>query len=169
MVHTKLRQGTQTILKKYKHLKTLPKIFYHHHHLRYWPLGQLSGMAAHMKGQCSRENPYQIWGRYLECFWNISINIKQALFMTILSFDLQAWPWPSTYLKKMFQMALLLLKESNCATLILNPCINEDVMSQTSSIYDHFIIWLSSVTLTFILPEQMFQMAPLLLKKNNCA
>ena len=27
------------------------------------------------------------------------------------------------------------------------------------SIYDHFIVWPASVTLTFNLPEQMFQMA----------
>ena len=31
-------------------------------------------------------------------------------------------------------------------------------MAQTSSIYDHLIILPSSVTLTFNLPEQMFQM-----------
>ena len=35
-------------------------------------------------------------------------------------------------------------------------------MAHTSSIYDHFIIWSSSVTLTFNLPEQMFQMELLL-------
>ena len=34
---------------------------------------------------------------------------------------------------------------------------------------DHLIIWPSSVTSTFNLLEQMFQMAYLLLKKNNCA
>ena len=68
-----------------------------------------------MKSQYSLDNPYQIWGRYLECFWNIpvSINLKQAEFMTILSFDLQVW-----------QMALLLVKENNCARLFWNPCIN---------------------------------------------
>ena len=32
-------------------------------------------------------------------------------------------------------------------------------MARTSSIHDHFIIWPSTVTLTFNLPEQMFQMA----------
>ena len=37
-------------------------------------------------------------------------------------------------------------------------------MARTNSIYDHLIIWPSSVTLTFNLPEQMFQMALLLLK-----
>ena len=45
-------------------------------------------------------------------------------------------------------------------------------MAWTSSIYDHFIIFIilpSSVTLTFNLPEQMFQKAILLLKENNFA
>ena len=42
-------------------------------------------------------------------------------------------------------------------------------MAPTSSIYDHFIIWPSSVTLTFNLPKQRFQMALLLLKENTCA
>ena len=55
----------------------------------------------------------------------------------------------------MFQM-------NKCAKVFWNPCINVQVMAWTSSIYDHFIIWTSSVTLTFKLPEQMFQM-------NNCA
>ena len=31
-------------------------------------------------------------------------------------------------------------------------------MAQKSLIYDHFIIWPSSVALTYNLPEQMFQM-----------
>ena len=78
--------------------------------------------------------------------------------MTILSSDLQVWPWP-----QMFQMAHL--KENNCAKLFWNPCINVEFMVLTSSIYDHFIIQHSSVTLTFNLLEQMFQMALLLLKK----
>ena len=65
-------------------------------------------------------------------------------------------------------MTLLLLKD-NCAKLFWNPCINVEVMSRTSSVYDHFIIWPTSVTLTFNLPEQIFQMALLLLKDKNCA
>ena len=143
--------------------------------------------------------------------------------MTIFSFDLQVWTWHSTYqtnvsndtstyqgqqlcwitcilksinvqlmawtssvydhfiiwpssvtltfnlTEQMFQMALLLLKHTNCASLFWNPCINVQVMAWTSSIYDHFIVWPSSVTLTFNLPEQMFQMSFVLLKDNNCA
>ena len=51
---------------------------------------------------------------------------------------------------------------NNCAKLFWNPCINVEVIALTSSIYDHFIIWPSTINLTFNLPEQMFQM-------NNCA
>ena len=42
-------------------------------------------------------------------------------------------------------------------------------MAWTSSIYDHFDLYLTPVSLTFNLPEKMFQMALLLLKGNNCA
>ena len=57
--------------------------------------------------------------------------------MIILSFDLQVWPWPSTCLNKIFKY---------CARLFWNPCMNVEVMAQTSSINDHFVIWPSSVT-----------------------
>ena len=67
------------------------------------------------------------------------------------------------------QMALLLLNENNCAKLFWNPRINVQVTARTSSIYDHFMIRPSSVTLTLNYPEQMFQMALLLIKENNCA
>ena len=42
--------------------------------------------------------------------------------------------------------------------IILKSMLKVEVMARTSSIYDHFIIWPSSVTLTFNMPEQMFQM-----------
>ena len=77
--------------------------------------------------------------------------------MATLSFELQVWPWPLTY-----QM-------QNCAKLFLNPCISLQIIVWTSSIYDHFLIWPSKVTLTFNLPEQMFQTEHLLLKDNNYA
>ena len=60
-------------------------------------------------------------------------------------------------------------QDNNCAKLFWNLCINVEVMAQTSSIYDHFIIWPSSATLTFNLPEQMVHMALLLDKENKCA
>ena len=41
-------------------------------------------------------------------------------------------------------------------------------MAQTSSIDDYFDLYLTPVTLTFNLPEKMFQMALLLLEDNNC-
>ena len=75
-------------------------------------------------------------------------------FMTILSFDRQVWPWPSTYLNKCFKWTT--------AKLFWNPCINVEDMAQISPIYDQFIIWSWCMTLTVNLPEQMFQM-------NNCA
>ena len=42
-------------------------------------------------------------------------------------------------------------------------------MAQISSIYDHFDIYLTPLTLTFNLPEKKFQMALRLLEDNNCA
>ena len=42
-------------------------------------------------------------------------------------------------------------------------------MAQTSSIYDQFDLYLTPVTLTFILPEKIIQMALLPLEDNNCA
>ena len=41
-------------------------------------------------------------------------------------------------------------------------------MARTSSIYDHFDLYLTPVTLTFNLSEKMFQMALLPLQDNNC-
>ena len=40
--------------------------------------------------------------------------------------------------------------------IILKPCTYVEVMAWTNSIYDHFIIWSSSVTLTFNQLKQMF-------------
>ena len=87
---------------------------------------------------------------------------------------LNLWPFyhftfKSDRPKKRFQVALLLLRENTCAKLLWNPCINVEVMARTSSSCDHAIIWPSSVTLTFNLPKQMFQIALLLLKDNTWA
>ena len=78
------------------------------------------------------------------------------------------WPWPSTYLNKCFNETSTCWGEQLCAIIIksMHKCT---VIVWTSSIYDHFLICLSSVTLTFNQPQQMFQMALLLLKDNNCA
>ena len=92
-----------------------------------------------------------------------------AQFMIILTFIWPLWPWPSTYWKKMFQMALLLLEDNNCAKLFWNPCINVQNTIRTSSICDHFDLYLTPVTLAFNLPKKLFQMAFLLLEDNNCA
>ena len=93
----------------------------------------------------------------------------QAQFKTIMTFIWSLWPGPSTYVKNMFQMALLLLEDNNCAKLFWNPCINVQVMARTSSIYDHFDLYLTSATLTFNLPKKVFQTAIFLLEDNNCA
>ena len=42
-------------------------------------------------------------------------------------------------------------------------------MAQTTSIYDHFDLYLTPVTLTFNLRAKMFQMALFLPEDNNCA
>ena len=88
-------------------------------------------------------------------FWNPCIMYK------LWPDKLKIWPfWPlldpcdldlqPTW--KLFQMALLLLKHNNCEKLFWNPCINVQVMARSSSIYDHFDLYLTPVTLTFNLP-----------------
>ena len=42
-------------------------------------------------------------------------------------------------------------------------------MAQKISLYDHFIIWPSQMTLIFNLPKQMFQIALFLINENNFA
>ena len=94
----------------------------------------------------------------------------QAQFITILSVDLQVWPWPSACLEKCFKRHCYSSRRTTvCAKLFWNPYINVEVMVRTSSIFDHFIIWPSRVTLIFNLSWEMFQMALLLFKENNCA
>ena len=66
----------------------------------------------------------------------------------------------------MIQMAMLLLKENNCAKIFRNLCINVDVMDKFN--LDLFIIRPSSVTLT-LMYINMFQMALLHFKENNRA
>ena len=73
-------------------------------------------------------------------FWNLCINVGlwpgQVHFMTILSLDLQMWPWPSTYLKNCFKWPVALLKDNNCVKLLWNSCKYVEVMARTSSIFD---------------------------------
>ena len=108
-------------------------------------------------------------------FWNPCINVQvMARTSSIYDhFDLYMTPITLTFTlhvpEKIFQMALLLLDDNNCAKLFWNPCINVPVMARTSSIYDHFYLYLCPVTLTFNLPENMFQIALLLSEDNNCA
>ena len=106
-------------------------------------------------------------------FWNLCINIEVMAQTSSIYDHFIIWPSSVTLTfnlpEQMFQTVCLLLKESICAKLFWNPCISVQVMAQTSSVYDHFSIWVSSMTLTFNLPEQMFQTALLLLKWNNFA
>ena len=66
-------------------------------------------------------------------------------------FDLYLTPLTLTFNlpEKMFQMALFRREDNHCANLLSNPCINIQVMARTSSIYDHFVLYLTPVTLTF--------------------
>ena len=87
--------------------------------------------------------------------------------MTTLKF--QMWPWPSIYLNKCFKWHCYSSKRTTVQKLFWNPWKNVEVMARTSSVYDHFLIWPSSVTLTFNLPEQKFKIPLLILKENYCA
>ena len=106
-------------------------------------------------------------------FWNSYINVEVMARTSSIYDHFIIWPSSVTLIFnlswEMFQMALLLFKENNCAKLFWNSYINVEVMARTSSIYDHFIIWPSKVTLTFNLLKQTHQIALLLLKENNCA
>ena len=74
-------------------------------------------------------------------------------------FDLYLTPVTLTFNlpENMFQMALFLLKDNNCAKLFYNPCMNVQVIARTSSIYDHFELYLTPVTLTTNLPKKCFK------------
>ena len=58
---------------------------------------------------------------------------------------------------QMFQMALLVFKEYKCAKLFWNACLNTVEMAQTSSIYDHFIIWLQVCPWHITFPNKCFK------------
>ena len=98
---------------------------------------------------------------YVKLLWNPCINVevmtwRSSIYVTFKC-DLDIQPtW------KMYSNGTAPPQGQQLGKIILKS------MAQTSLIYDHFIIWPSSVTLTFNLPEQMFQMALLLLKENNC-
>ena len=69
--------------------------------------------------------------------------------------------------EQMFQTTLLLLEENNCAKLFLKSIINVPVMAQTSSIYDHFDLYLTPVTLTFIVGKFFSHFSLFLDGKNS--
>ena len=106
-------------------------------------------------------------------FWNPCLNVPVMAWTSSIydHFDIYLTSMTLTYNlpEKMFWTALLLLKDNTCAKLFWNPCINVPVMARTSSIYHHFDLYLTSMTLTFNLREKIFQMALLLLEDNICA
>ena len=59
--------------------------------------------------------------------------------------------------EQMFQTALLLLEDNNCAKVFWNPCINVPVMARASSIYTHFDLYLTPMILTFTLTDKKFK------------
>ena len=106
-------------------------------------------------------------------FWNSCINVEVMARTSSIYDHFIIWPSSVTLIfylpEQMFQKVLQLLKQNNCAKWFWNPCINIKVLARTISIYDHFIIWPSSVTMAFNLSEQLPQAALLHLKENNCA
>ena len=92
------------------------------------------------------------------------------------------WPWPLTYLNKYF-------KRHFCSLRITTVPNYSEIHEQMYKLWprqiwtgtctmhahtpnwicnNHLIIWPPRVTLTSTLPQQLFQMAMLLLKENNC-
>ena len=104
---------------------------------------------------------------------NPCINVHVIVWTSSIYDHFLIWPSSVTLTfnqtEKMFWMVLLLLKDNNQAKLFWNSHKNAQVMARASTICDHFIIWPSKVTLTFSLPEQMFQIALLFLMDNICA
>ena len=82
--------------------------------------------------------------------------------------------WPSSVtltsnLSKQLFWTVLLLEDNNYAKFFWNPCINVPVMARTSSIYYHFDLYLTPMTLTFNLREKNVSNGTSTLQDNNCA
>ena len=91
-------------------------------------------------------------------FWNPCKNVQVMARTSSLyiKFDLYLAPVTLTFnLPKLFRMALLFLEDNNCPKLLWNPCINVQVMAQTSSIYDHLDLYLTPMTVAFNLPKNV--------------
>ena len=91
-------------------------------------------------------------------FWNSCINVpimaRTSSIYDHLTFIWPLWPWPSTYLKKGFKWLFSFSRTTTVQNYFWNSCINVQVMAQKSSIYDHFDLYLTPVTLTFNLSEK---------------
>ena len=97
----------------------------------------------------------------LQLLWSWAHN-NALMYMSLTSWIYDHFIiWPSSVIdlnlhKQMFWRELLLLEDNKSAKLFWNPCINVPVMAQTSSIYDHFDLYLTPMTMTFNLHEKMF-------------
>ena len=91
-------------------------------------------------------------------FWNTCINTERngpdkLNLWPFYHLTFKVCPGPLTFPNKCFKWHYYSSRRNTYAKLFLNPRINIEVMAPTSSIYDHFIIWPSSVTLTFNLTQ----------------
>ena len=109
----------------------------------------VGGVDGWTDKQAQTNLPLQLlrsWGQnnalmYKLCPW-------QAQFMTILSFDLQVWPWPSTYLNKCFGRHFSFSKTiNNCAKLFLKSMHKCTSYGPDKLVYDHFDLYLTPMTL----------------------
>ena len=89
--------------------------------------------------------------------WNIVVSEWWSVIAESLNFSSGA---------RLIKPAKLYMCIFKVGGITMNKCTSYGL---TSSIYDHFITWPSSVTLTFNLREQMFQTALLHFEDNNCA
>ena len=93
-------------------------------------------------------------------FWNQYINVQ----VMALTSSLHKWPFWQLFdpcdldlqptWKNVSNCTSPLRGQQPCNFFFCNPCINVQVMARTSSIYDHFDLYLTPVTLTFNLHEK---------------
>lgn len=94
------------------------------------------------------------------CFWSRCINVEVISKTSSSSDSFIIWPTSVTLtlevVKWMFHVPFLHIKQK-LHHFILKTMHKCKVMAGISSSYDHFIKWLSSVTLTFSLCKWLFQ------------
>ena len=66
--------------------------------------------------------------------------LGQDQFLTILSFDLQVWPWPSTYLNKCFKWDFYSSRKTTVSNVFeIHAQMLKLWPGQAHSVYDYFI------------------------------